>query len=316
MKKLSHINLFVFLLFTSLLGYGQAKKPKIMVIPADAWCIRNGYVQNFNNMGSIEKIPNYKAALQNNSDIRAIISSMADFMQKEDYQIESLEHALKNVESDAAFDMVSTSKSGSVMAESPKDKLLLQAKPDIILDLDFEEIKFGPKIAVKFNLQAIDAYTGKIISGNTGQGTPSSAADKTNQLQEVVLSFKDNFLSGLMNHFNSLFKDGREIVVEVTRWDNCSIDFEEEYDDTELGELIEDWMHDNTVNHRFSTQMATENRMRFDQVRIPLYNEKGRALDAKRWAGGLAKFIKDTTGQECKVQGRGLGLVRITMGEK
>ncbi len=298
-------------------GFGQAKKPKLMVVPADAWCIRNGFVLEFDNMGTYEQIPNYKAAMQYSSDMRAMIASMGDFMQKEDFPIESLEQALKNVESDAGFDMVSTSKSGSMLAESPKDKLLLQAKPDIILDLDFEEVKIGPRTAIKFNMQAIDAYTGKIISGNVGQGTPSSSIDKTIQLQEAVLSFKDNFLSGLMNHFNSLFKDGREIVVEVTRWDNCDIDFEEEYGDTELGELIEQWMTDNTVSGRFSTQMATENRMKFDQVRIPLYKNDGRtALDARGWGRGLAKYIKNTTGQECKVQSRGLGLVRITMGGK
>ena len=307
--------LFV-LVITAANIYGQAKKPTIMVLPADIWCNRNGYVQKIDNMGTIENVSNYKTALQNNSDMRAMISAMGDFMQKENFPIESLETALRNAESDAAFDMVNSSQSGNVSSESPKEKLLSQAKPDIILDLDFEEVKMGPKSAIRFNLQAIDAYTGNIISGNVGQGTPSSASDKTNQLTEVVLSFKDNFLSGLMNHFNSMFKDGREIIVEVARWDDCPIDFEEEYDDSELGELIENWMFENTVSGRFSTQMATENRMKFNQVRIPLYNEKGRPIDARAWGRGLAKFIKKTTQQECDVTGRGLGLVRITMGGK
>ena len=46
--------LIFILLFGSLLGFSQAKKPTIMVIPSDNWCIKNGYVQTQDVMGTIK----------------------------------------------------------------------------------------------------------------------------------------------------------------------------------------------------------------------------------------------------------------------
>lgn len=321
MKRLKNICLTLIMVSLTVSAFSQAKKPTIMVLPSEIWCIRNGYTINYDDMGETKQIPDYKKALQNNSDMRAMIASMADFMQKEGYPIKSLEQELKNLESEAAEEMVMSSKeTGSEVAESPIDRLKANAQPDIILDLDFEKVQLGPKTQIKFNLQAIDAYTGKIISGNVGQGTPSSAGDITNQLQEAVLSFKDNFLEGLMIHFNNLFSDGREIIVNIKRWGDCEIDFETEFGDLELGEIIEDYMAKNTVNGRFSTKSATENKLRFEQVRIPMTIDEGegniRAVDARYWGRSLVRFIKKTTGQTCKLTSKGLGEITIIMGGK
>ena len=50
--------------------FGQAKKPTIMVVPSDNWCIKNGYFMEFDNQGTKIKIPDYKKALQEDSDDR------------------------------------------------------------------------------------------------------------------------------------------------------------------------------------------------------------------------------------------------------
>ena len=77
--------IFAVVLATVVCGFtlfGQAKKPVIMVVPSDAWCIRNGYVQEFESYGQKEMVPDYSAALKNNPEIRLLISYMADFMAK------------------------------------------------------------------------------------------------------------------------------------------------------------------------------------------------------------------------------------------
>ena len=87
----------------------------------------------------------------------------------------------------------------------------------------------GPRRQIEFNLQAIDAYSSKIISGNTGTSSPvSSATPMTTILEEAVLSFKDNFLAGLQRHFDDLFANGREISVTLLRYDSSPVDFDSE----------------------------------------------------------------------------------------
>ena len=44
MKKLYAILFIVALVHTGV--YGQAKKPTIMVVPANVWCTHNGYTKN------------------------------------------------------------------------------------------------------------------------------------------------------------------------------------------------------------------------------------------------------------------------------
>ena len=140
------------------------------------------------------------------------------------------------------------------------------------------------------------------------------------------MSFKDNFLSALQNHFNDLFETGREITVTLLRYDTCPIDFEEEYTindyDVELADIIEAWFADNTVAGRFSMDTRSANRMRFTQVRIPLYsvnpiNGRETAIDADGFIRGLVNMLKKSP-YEIQVgrTAKGLGEVWVTLGDK
>ena len=313
------------LLACQAIGWSQAKKPTIMVVPADAFCERYGYVQTVNAMGETVTSPDYARAMKENADIRTLVAAMADFMAKNDFPIQSLEQELKRLQTeDAELAMMTGKNSGAEVDETPLERLRRSAKADIILDLDYEIHRLGPQKQVSFNLQAIDAYSSKIISGNTGVSSVANVP-MTSLLEECVFSFKDNFLNGLQHHFDDLFANGREISVTLLRYNNCPVDFEEEYevngDEYELAEIIEAWMADNTVEGRFTTAAKSANRMRFNQVRIPLYaqNMNGRdvAIDAEAFVKPLVRMLKKapyklTVGSSP----RGLGDVWITIGDK
>ena len=58
-------------------------------------------------------------------------------------------------------------------------------------------------------------------------------------------------------------------------------------------------------------------KMEFEQVRIPLYSDRGRALDARGFARELSKFLRNDPYQITnKVVAKGLGEVQIILGEK
>ena len=85
------------LLCVSLCAFSQAKKPTIMVVPSDAWCIKNGYVQTFDNQGKTITLPDYKAALQNNTDLLLAISKINEMMTERGFPLKKFqESALKN----------------------------------------------------------------------------------------------------------------------------------------------------------------------------------------------------------------------------
>jgi hypothetical protein len=295
---------------------GQAKKPTIMIVPSDVWCITNGYVETFENQGKSVKVPDYKKALQDNADLLMVISKINELMVDRGFPLKNLESAIKSMESESAEDALLTSKSGSDISETAVDKIKKIAKADIWIQLTWKVNTEGPKKSISFNLQGIDAYTDKQIAGASGTGNQSFTAELPVLLEESVLSHLDNFNVQLQKYFDDLFENGREIIVRVKKFDSFDGDLESEYDGKELGSIIESWMAENTVKGRFSTSDATENMMFFEQVRIPLYDEKGRALDARNWLRGLQTNLKTKYSIEAKLMMKGLGQSQIVIGEK
>ncbi len=315
MKKIISITLSLVLL--SALAFGQAKKPTIMVVPSDNWCITNGFFLEFDNQGTKTKIPDYKRAFQENSDLNLVISSLNDMMSERGFPLKNMESAIKTLEAEAAENNMLTSKSGAGVSESPVDALKRVAKADIIMQLTWTVNTTGPKKSITFNLQGLDSYTDKQIAGAQGTGAPSFSAEIAVLLQEAVTTHIDNFNSKLQLHFEDMFANGREIIIRIKKFDSWSEDLESEFDGKELSAVIEEWMAANTVKGRFNTSDATENMMLFEQVRIPMFDDAGKAIDARGFAKNLQKFLKDAPYSITnKLMMKGLGQAVIVLGEK
>lgn len=315
MKKI--VLIFAFFLSTSTMLNAQAKKPTIMVVPSDVWCNQRGYMLEFDNQGSYVKVPDYKTALQENSNLLVVISKINELMAARGFPLKNLESVLKSLESESAEDAMLTSKtSGASVVESPIDKLKKVAKADIIMQITWNVNTMGPKHSVTFNLQGLDSYTDKQVAGASGTGSELIGSNLPVMLETAVLSQMDNFNTQLMSHFDDMFANGREITVRLKKFDSFKGDFETEYGGDELGNQIDNWMKNNTVKGRFSATDATENMMLFEQVRIPLFDANGKAIDAKGWAKGLQKYLKETYKIDSKLMTKGLGQASIVVGEK
>lgn len=317
----------IIFLFSAILSIGtlfaQAKKPTIMIVPSDFWCNMNGYILEFDNQGTIVKIPDYKKAFQEDTDLLLVLSKINGLMAERGFPLKNLESVIKSLEVNSSENvMMSSKETGMEVSENPVDKLKKVAKADIIMQITWVINRSGPKKSVTFNLQGLDAYTNKQIATASGTGASSFSVELPLLLEEAVLSHIDNFNVSLMNHFDDLFANGREVIIHIKRWDDWEDDLESEFgpEDEELGIIIEDWMADYTVNGRFSTTDATENMMLFEQVRIPLYYEKNgkqRAMDTRRFARNLSSFLKKHPYNiVTKVTTNGLGRATIYLGSK
>lgn len=317
MKYFSKIAAIATLLFA---GYtsvsAQAKKPTLMVVPSDVWCNQNGYMQEFDNQGTKVKVPDYKKALQENTDLLLVISKINEMMSERGFPLKNLESAMKTLQDQSAEDALTTSKTGAAIAESPIDKLKKVAKADIIMQLTWTVNTTGPKKSVTFNLQGLDSYSDKQIAGASGTGAPSFTAELPVLLQEAVLSYIDGFNAQLQAHFDDMFANGREVAVRIKTWDSFEDGLERDCAGKELSAVIEAWMSENTVQNRFSTADATETMMVFEQVRIPLFDAAGKAIDTRNWVRGMQKMLKDTYQIDSKLTMKGLGQATLIIGEK
>ena len=296
----------------------QAKRPTLMVVPANSWCAEHGYLQEYSQQGAKTQVPDYEKALNNSIELVSVITKIGELMSDRGFPLKDLSQTIKSIRQNEAEDeMLVSRSSGAMMAETAYDRLLKRAKADILLELAWKVNKTGPKISVTYLLRGIDAYTNKQVAASQGTGSPSFSAEIPVLLQEAVLDNMENFNHQLMNHFEDLLANGREVSIGIRVFDNGSdLSLESDFDDKELTDIIEGWMAQHTVANRFNLADATETMMNFEQVRIPLYKENGQATDTRGFVNELRKYLKNTYDISSKIVTKGLGRADLVLGEK
>jgi len=294
----------------------QATKPTIMVVPSDNWCLKKGYTQTYDNQGKEVVVSDYAKALREETNLGLAIHKIEEMMNERGFPLKNLEQTLKNLESQSAEDAMLTAKDGSAVAESPIDKLKKTAKADIWMYLNWVVTRMGPNVSITFDLAGIDAYTGNNVATAQGNTPPMAGIDEISLLQKSVLNNIDQFNNQLQMHFDDMAAKGRQISIRIKTWDSFEDGLEAEFDGTELTEIIENWVRDNSVAGRNHLSDATENMMYFDEVRIPLMDDNGKATDARKWVGNLRKYLKNNYEIEAKLMMQGLGQAQLVIGGK
>lgn len=314
-------NLRFLLVWASLLLYGslsaQTKKPTIMILPSDNWCVQRYFTTDFDNQGTIVRIPNYQQAFQEDTELGQVISKIGGLLTKLGYSLKDAEQELKSIYTKQAEDNVTQSKtSGASFAETPLDILKRKIKSDIIIQIWWKLNRGASGTSASFTLEAFDAYTNKRIATSTGT-TKSSTSPIPVLLEQAVKENVKPFDKQMDDWFAEQKQNGREITLNVRCWDNWDKDLETEYGGEELTDCIQAWLRKNCVFGSFNLTDGTETFAQFEQVRIPLYDEKGKAMNARSFATLLRKHLQQPPYNIIsKVIIRGLGEATIVLGEK
>lgn len=316
MKKLL---LLMSLCLIAATSFGQARKPRLMVVPSDNWCYQHGFVTEYNNQGVMEYIPDYRAALVKNPDLLPVISAINGLMADRGFPLENLESAMRSINRQSIELSAVSARDGSTVQSNELMELRRQAKADIILQLSWTVNEVGPRRSVTYTLQGLDSYTNNEIASAGGTGDPSFTVETPVLLREAAVAHMDEFCNRLQNHFDDLFANGRAVAIYINVFENArGIDLETEFDGKELREVIEDWMANNTVSGRYSLVDDNELYMQFDDVRIPVYDERGRSIAANQFARELVKFLRNAPYNitDIKLLNQGLGQVTLLLGNK
>lgn len=288
-----------------------------MILPSDNWCTQRYFTQKLDNQGTTVSVPDYQRAFVEDIELPQVISKVGGVLTSMGYSLKDAEQEIKSLGVKQAEDNVLSSKtSGASIAETPLDILKRRMKSDIVIQLWWNITKDSSGKIVSFTLEAFDSYTNKRIATATGNSKSSTAAIPV----VLEIAVKDNikeFDKQLDKWYADQKKNGREIALTVRCWDNWENDLETEYNGEELTDCIQQWMRDNTVKAAFNLSDGTESFAQFEQVRIPLKDDKGRAMDARAFATSLRKHLaKPPYNITSKVVVRGLGEAILILGEK
>lgn len=313
MKKL---NLLVAALLLVSLSTMAQKKPTIMILPSDHWCEMRFFMTTYDNQGTKVKTPNYQQAFIEDTEIGPVVSKIGQVLTNMGYSLKDAEQEIKSINTKTAEDNVTMSKSsGASLVESPLDMLKRRIKCDILIQISWDLSRSAGGNATTFTLEAFDSYTNKRIATSTGniQGQGSIPDLLFTAVQKNVKPFDKQMDSW----FADQKKNGREINLTIRCWDSWDNDLETEYNGEELTDCIQSWLQKNCVNGVFNLSDGTESFAQFEQVRIPLEDEKGKAVDARAFATLLRKYLaKPPFNITAKVMQRGLGEAILVLGEK
>lgn len=319
---LKNINIFLivisFCFIKAMPTFAQlVKKPTIMILPSDNWCAQRYFMGTYTNQGSDIKIPDYQQAFMEDTELPQVISKMGGILTRLGYSLKDAEQEIKSIATKIAEDNVTLSKTtGAMFNETPLDVLKRRVKSDIIVQIWWQLNRESKGHSVSFTLEAFDAYTNKRIATSAGTTKASNEIIPTLLEQAVKENIKP-FDQQMSKWYDDQRKYGREISLTIRCWDNWKNDLETEYEGNELTDCIQDWLSKHTVNGVFNLSDGTESFAQFEQVRIPLVNEKGRAIDARAFATELRKFLQTPPYNiSSKVIIRGLGEALIVLGEK
>lgn len=295
----------------------QTKKPTIMILPSDNWCMQRYFMTTFDNQGTDMKVPNYQQAFQEDTELGQVISKVGGVLTSLGYSLKDAEQEIKSLNVKQAEDNVTMSKtSGAQLVESPLDVLKRRVKSDIIIQIWWKLNREAAGRSASFTLEAFDAYTNKRIATSTGTTKASTDAIPVilgTAVKENVQTFDQQMAAWYADQMTK----GREVSLTVRCWDNWDKDLETEFDGEELTDCIQDWLQKNCVNGAFNLSDGTETFAQFEQVRIPLADERGRAMDARAFVTRLRKYLEQPPFNiPCKVIIRGLGEANIVLGEK
>ena len=204
-----------------------------------------------------------------------------------------------------------------------KTQLLTVAQPDIILELSYDTSRdkisltshnYGGKGEknVSFTLNALDAYTNKVVATMTASNIKGEST--TEVIQGSIKEQMPKFQEDITKYFSDILTRGRDITVRVAveKGSNVSLSDESIEGDT-YADWIIDYIKTHTVKGAYKLQRNTDNELYFVNCRIKLVNQNGTQYGVYDWTRDLQKNLRKNLGLKCTNKAQGLGEVLISV---
>lgn len=284
----------------------QTQKPTMLVLPSDQLMQRFGCIRTEVSLGKQLQVRDYNSYLLTDPDAKFIIASIQSAFIEFGYPLNDLEQTLKSINDQEMVDEVSGIKKDS------KTILLTNARPDIILELDYDmttdRSSRDYSKSLTYTLRAIDAFSNKVVATIQAAGVKNAKGNTATMMGEAIQKNSKDFTKQINKHFDDLIANGRDITMRVMIDANESFTMSDEsiYGDT-YADFILDYMKVNTMMGTYNLQRNTDTEMYFANVRIKTLNDNGTQYSAYDFARELSKALNKECGVKSKNVTQGLG---------
>lgn len=245
-----------------------------------------------------------RTVMDENIDLRVAISKVKEAFDSRGYTTVDFYAKIKAQNLDETY--TSSDPSGL------KAAIASASGADIYVEVEAYKSTSPQGNSARIILSAYDAFTGQSLANKTNSSM-MMYTDMFDKLVEQALKRKTGdtdldlmaeFLNVMQDKFTDIVKNGRTIKMIFSLNANAAYDFDTETDDGELlSDMIEDWVADNAFKNNYANPRMMDDRLYFEEVRIPLRDDNGRNYSPSKFArkarSSFRKWIVE--GEEIKI---------------
>lgn len=295
----------------------EQARPTIMVIPGDLTLQNFKCLKTERANGREYILRDYKKYLLKDDRAKRIISTIQNEFNAQNFPLNDFEQTLKQLDTQEATDMADG------FEKDAKTQLLTVAQPDIILELSYDTSRDKISMTshnynhkgdknINFTLNALDAYTNKVVATMTASNIKGESTTET--IQASIKDQMSAFQEDITKYFSDILTRGRDITVRIAVAKGCDVKLT---DESIEGDTYADWIIDfiktHTVKGAYKLQRNTNNELYFVNCRVRLLNEDGTQYGVYDWTRDLQKGLRKNLGLKCTNKAQGLGEVLISV---
>ena len=295
----------------------EQARPTIMVIPGDQTLQNFKCLKTERANGRDYILRDYKKYLLKDDRAKRIISTIQNEFNAQNFPLNDFEQTLKQLDTQETTDMADG------FEKDAKTQLLTVAQPDIILELSYDTSRDKMSMTshnynhkgdktVDYTLNALDAYTNKVVATMTATNIKGESTTET--IQNSIKEQMPKFQQDITKYFSDILTRGRDITVRVAVEKGCNVKLS---DESVEGDTYADWIVDyikaHTVKGAYKLQRNTDQELYFVNCRIKLVNKDGTQYGVYDWTRDLQKNLRKNLGLKCTNKAQGLGEVLISV---
>ena len=143
-------------------------------------------------------------------------------------------------------------------------------------------------------INGYETATGNSVANKVSNSGKFQTNDIEKLVSKAVEKSMDEFTFMVSDKFNQITKNGRSVLVDFGFSENAVINMTTEIDKTglALSDLLEDWISKNSFNGSYHIQGTTNQKMIFDEVKIPLKDKNSNNYTSTKFAVDIFKYLK------------------------
>ena len=143
-------------------------------------------------------------------------------------------------------------------------------------------------------INGYETATGNSVANKVSNSGKFQTNDIEKLVSKAVEKSMDEFTFMVSDKFNQITKNGRSVLVDFGFSENAVINMTTEIDKTglALSDLLEDWISKNSFNGSYHIQGTTNQKMIFDEVKIPLKDKNSNNYTSTKFALDIFKYLK------------------------